>query len=79
MKIFLLGLYVTYDASLCDLVALGYFTPMDEKTSISHLDVPHALEKAANLVGYALAPFNFIGTLHEVPVFLGLDHFGAYD
>ena len=40
MRLFLLGPSVADDMAICDLGALGYFVPVDEKTSVSSLDVP---------------------------------------
>ena len=41
------------------------------------LDVPYDLENAAYLIGNALSPFQFIGTLHEVTVLRGLARDGV--
>ena len=74
-----MGLDVSEDAAVCDLGALGYFIPVDGKTSVSWLDVSYALRKAANTVGHDLDPFHFIGTINEVLVLLGLSRFGEDD
>ena len=57
MRLFLLGTDVTDDAPVCDLGALGDFVPVDGKKIVSSRGVPYASEKAAYLVGQALAPF----------------------
>ena len=76
MSLFILGTYVTESTTVCDLGALVFF-PVDKKKSVSYFDVPYHLEKAPGIVGHAIASFQFIGTLHEVPSFLGFYLFGA--
>ena len=68
---------IANNATVCDLGALGGFVPLYDKTSIISLDVLHSLYRASDLVGHALAPFQFIGTLHEVPEFKCLFCVGA--
>ena len=70
LYLFILVLDVVDDAEVCGIGALGGFVPVDEKICVSFLDVPYTLENSANLVGYTLAPFHFIGTFHEMQVFL---------
>ena len=50
VRIFLLGPNVADDAAICDLVVLGDFVPVDEKSSVSSLYVPEPLEKSSNLI-----------------------------
>ena len=64
---------------ICDPGALGDFVTVDGKNSVSSLDAPYYLEKASYFFGNDLAPFKFIRTLNEVPLLLGLAHFGSYE
>ena len=77
MCLFILGLDVTDDTAICYIGALGDFIPVDRKQSVIYLDVPYSFEKVSTIFGHDLALFQFIGDLHEVPVFLRLDFFGA--
>ena len=64
MRLFLLGKNVTDDTAICDLGSLGDFVPVNEKTSVSSLDVPYFLENPYDCIGHALAQFKFFGDLH---------------
>ena len=77
MRLYLLGPDITDNDTVCDLGALGDFVPVEKKLSVSSLDVPYALENLADIVEHALAPFQFIGNLHDVPVLPVLARFGA--
>ena len=50
VRIFLLGPNVADDAEIFDLVILGDFVPVDEKTCVSSLYVPKSLGKSSNLI-----------------------------
>ena len=63
MRIILLVPNVADDMAIFHLGTCGDFVPVDEKTSVSSLGVPYSLEKASDIVGNALAPFHFFGTL----------------
>ena len=78
MRLFLLGPDFIDDTVICDLGALGDFVTLDEKISVSSFDVTYSLEKVLGINGNTLVPFKFFGTLHEVPLFLGLASFEAY-
>ena len=43
MRIFILGMDIKDDTTICDLGALGDFVLVDGKTSVSSLDVPYPL------------------------------------
>ena len=45
---------------------------------IGSLDFLYFLVNAFDIIGNSFAIFQFIGTLHEVPLLLGLAYFGAY-
>ena len=79
MRIFILGLNVADDMTICDLGVLGDLGPVDEKSSVSSLYVPEPLEKSPNLILYALDPFEFVVSLDYVLVLLGLSCIGADD
>ena len=64
MHLFILGPNVTVNTAICDLGALGDFVPVDEKTSVSYLDIPYSLEKASDIIVHALASFQFMRYLH---------------
>ena len=78
MHLFLLGAHFIDDTIICDLGALGDSVTVLLKASVGYLDVSYSLEKVLGLVGNALVPFKFFGSLHGVPVFLGLACFEAY-
>ena len=40
VRLLLLGINVAVNTAICELVALGDFVPVDEKTSFSYLYVP---------------------------------------
>ena len=50
--------------SICDLGDLEDFVTVDEKISVSSLDVPYSFEKAYAIIVHVLAPFQFVRTLH---------------
>ena len=79
VHLFLQGPNVADDAAICDLGVLGDFVPVDEKTSVSSLYVPNSLEKLSNLNWNSLDPFEFVRSLDNVPVLLGLSYFGEDD
>ena len=74
-----MGTNVAYNAAICDLGVLGDFVPVDEKESVITLYVPEPLEKSSNLILHALAPFEFVGDLDELSVFLSLSCLGVDD
>ena len=50
MRLFLLGMNASEDTDISDLGALGDFVPVDERTSVSYLDVPYSLKKAYDII-----------------------------
>ena len=77
MNIFLLGPNAVDNAAICDIGVIGYFVPVDEKTSVSSLYLPDPLEKSSNFILHALSPFEFLGGLDEVSIFFDLSCLGS--
>ena len=61
VRLFLLGTDFMDDTVIYERGALGDFVPVDEKTSVSSLDVPYSLENVLVIVWNALVPFKFSG------------------
>ena len=63
MCIFIIGIYVTYDKTICDLGDLGEFISVDEKKVLVTLMISVTWKRRPVLLGMPLIHFILLGTL----------------